>query len=116
VDDVTAEKIARNNSVFRDANEQIADAAVEHGLGDERTIPMICECSKPRCTELIRITLDDYRRVREDPRRFVHAHGHEPEIAGAVRTVEHHDDYIVVEKVGHAGQVASELASDAASD
>jgi hypothetical protein len=115
VDDATAEKIARNNSVFRDANEQIAGAALEHGVGDGRTIPMICECSNPQCTELIRITLDDYRRVREDPRRFVHAHGHEPEIPGTVRTLETRDDYIVVEKLGHAGDVASELASDAGS-
>jgi hypothetical protein len=113
VDDATAEKIARNNSVFRDANEQIATAAAEYGLGDERTLPMLCECSEPRCTQVIRILLDDYRRVREDPRHFVHALGHEPEIPGAVRTLETRDDYIVVEKVGHAGDVASELASDA---
>ncbi len=115
MDDVTAEKIARNNSVFRDANEQIAVAAVEYGLADGRTLPMLCECSEPRCTQLIRITLDEYRAVREDPRRFVHASGHEPDIPGAVRTIEERDDYIIVEKFGHAGDVASELASDAGS-
>jgi hypothetical protein len=112
VDDVAAEKIARNNSVFRDANELIAIVAAEHGLGDGRTLPLICECSDRRCMELIRVALADYRRVRENPRHFVHAAGHEPEIPGAVRTLERHDGYIVVEKLGHAGEIASELASD----
>jgi hypothetical protein len=112
VDDATAEKIARNNSIFRDANDQIASRAITHGLGDERTLPLLCECSEPRCTELIRITLADYRHVREDPRRFVHALGHEPEIPGAVQTLERHDAYLVVVKVGHAGEIAAELASD----
>jgi hypothetical protein len=112
MDDATAEKLARNNSIFREANEQIAGRAVVHGLGEERTLPLLCECSEPRCTELIRVTLLDYRKVREDPRHFVHALGHEPEIPGAVRTLERRGDYIVVEKIGHAGDVASELASD----
>jgi hypothetical protein len=110
MDDATAEKIARNNSVFRDANEGIAGAATEHGLDVNRPTPFICECSDPKCTRLIPLSLLDYRRVRSDPRWFVHARGHEAEIPGVVALVEENEDYLLVQKIGHAGDVATDLA------
>lgn len=116
MDDASAEKIARNNSVFRDANDGIEGAATDLGLPSEDLTPFICECSDARCVQIIRLTLGQYRHVRSDPRWFVHAIGHETEIDGAVRPLEHHENYTIVEKIGKAGDIAAELASERRED
>ena len=113
VDDASAEKVARNNAVFRAANEEIAAAAEEHGLDDGRPIPFICECSDPRCTEIILLTLTEYGRVRSNPRWFAHATGHDADIPDAVRLLENHERYALAEKINHAGEVAARLTGQA---
>lgn len=113
VDDASAEKVARNNAAFRAANEKIAAAAEEHGLDDGRRVPFICECSDPRCTEIILLTLTEYKRVRSDPRWFAHARGHDSDIPDAVRLLEDHERYALAEKINHAGDVAARLADQA---
>jgi hypothetical protein len=116
VNDAAAEKIARNNAVFRDANNEISVAAGEHGLDDGRPVPFICECSEPRCTQIISLTLAEYRHVRSNPRWFAHALGHEEVIPGAVEQVDRNDRYVLVEKVGQAGAVAGQLAESRKTD
>jgi hypothetical protein len=110
MDDSAAEKIARNNALFRDANDEIESAATDFGLDDGRIVPFICECSDERCTQIIRLTLAEYRHVRSNRRWFAHAPQHEQAIPGVVRLVEQEDRFVLVEKVGHAGDVAAELA------
>jgi hypothetical protein len=110
VDDATAEKIARNNAAFRAANDEIAAAADDHGLADGRVVPFLCECSDGRCSEVIHLTLVEYSHVRSNPRWFAHARGHEAVVEGAVQLLEEHPGYLVVEKIGHAGTIASRLA------
>ena len=110
VDDATTEKIARNNAAFRDANDRIETAAADHGFRDGRRVPFLCECSDERCITIVRMTLDEYERVRSNPRWFAHAPGHEVRIGGAVEPVEQHDEFVLVEKIGHAGDVATDLA------
>jgi hypothetical protein len=116
VDDTAAEKIARNNALFREANDEISVAADDHGLDDGRPVPFICECSEPRCTQIIRLTLVEYRRVRSNPRWFAHALGHEEVIPGAVEQVDRNDRYVLVEKVGQAGEAAGQLAQNRKTD
>jgi hypothetical protein len=111
--DLSAERVARNDSVFRDANEAIAESAAEHDLTDR--VPFICECAEPTCTELVQLSLVEYEMVRADSRRFLNAPGHEVAGGGHVAVVERRDGYVVVEKVGEAGKIAEELdARDAA--
>jgi hypothetical protein len=105
-----AEKVARNNALFRDANERIESAAADADLGVDNPIPFICECSDRACTTLIRLSLDDYRRVRSNSRWFAHAPGHEESLDGAVRPLEQHGAYVLVEKVGRAGEITQALA------
>ena len=107
-----AGKIARNNAFFRDANDEIATVATDHGLADGRPIPFICECSDPRCSRVISLSLAEYRRIRRNPRWFAHAVGHEQEVSGAVRTLELHSRYVLVEKIQRAGEIAARLAED----
>ena len=110
--DPSAEKVARNNSAFRDANDEIAAVAADQGLDDGRQVPFICECSDPGCSKVVSLTLAEYRRVRRNARQFVHAPGHEEQLDGAVRLLEDHTHYVVIEKVGRAGEIAEELARD----
>ena len=112
MDDASAEKIATNNATFRAANELIAAAAQEHGLDDGRPAPFICECSDPRCTEIISLTLAEYRRVRSRARWFAQARGHDADIPDAVRLLEDHERYVLAEKINHAGEVAERLIDE----
>jgi hypothetical protein len=84
---------ARNEVLFRDVNERIADLA-DKGLSLD--FHVICECAQIGCGTMLRIELDDYRRVRAHPRRFLIAPGHAvPEIEDVVVQ---QDDFQVVEK------------------
>src|SRR4051812_50219639 len=69
-----AERVARNDSTFRHANEQIERAAEPLGI---EPVPFLCECAEERCTEIVRLTLAQYEAVRAEPRWFVNAPGHE---------------------------------------
>lgn len=116
MDDETAEKIARNNALFREANDQIESAAAEYGVDANQPVPFICECSDRQCVEIISMTLGEYRRVRTNPRWFAHAVDHERQVEDAVEPVEDHPGYLLIEKINHAGRVADQLATDTASE
>jgi hypothetical protein len=112
--DLDAERVARNDATFREANERIEEAAAEHGL-DER-IPFICECAEPTCTELVQLSIVEYEAIRERSRWFLNVPGHEVAGGKHVRVVENRSSYVVVEKVGRAGEIAEKLdARDAES-
>ena len=49
------ERIARNDSTFRDANEKIAAAAGKYELVEK--VPFICECATESCTLIVRLSL-----------------------------------------------------------
>ncbi len=107
-DDVaTAERVARNDAVFRDANEKIGRAADEHSI--DGAIPFICECANPECRDIVLVTRADYQRIRSNPVHFLNAPGHEVAAKGWARVVADHGHYVTVEKIGRAGEVATEL-------
>ena len=101
----SVERLAKNESFFRQVNERIKDVA--DGFEAGGPYEFLCECSDPGCTERIELSQADYEHVRSDPTRFVLAHGHAaPEIEHGV---EREDDHVVGEKVGLAGQIAAQL-------
>lgn len=106
----SAERIARNDAIFRDANEDIAAVAEEQYA--EGRLPFVCECAEPTCREIVRLTLDDYREIRSDPRVFVNAVGHEETSMGSGEVIADRDGHVVIRKVGRAGEVAAELAGN----
>lgn len=103
MDAAAEERIARNEALFREANE-----AIRRGVwpdDPEQRIPFRCECAQLGCHETVRLTVDEYERVRQHPRRFVLVDGHDiPEAEDVVARAD--DDAIVVEKTGHAGEEA----------
>jgi len=104
------ERLARNESFFRQVNERINDVA--DGFQGEDVYEFFCECADPECTERIELSSADYEWVRASPTRFVLARGHAaPEIE---HVVEREDEHVVVEKRGLAARIATKLNPRAA--
>jgi hypothetical protein len=104
------ERLARNESFFRQVNERINDVA--DGFQGEHVYEFFCECADPECTERIELSSAEYEWVRASPTRFVLARGHvSPEIE---HVVESEDEHVVVEKRGLAARIATKLNPRAA--
>lgn len=103
----TAERIARNDALFREANERIREKAEEYSV--EIEVPFICECADPHCRDMVRLDLEEYREVRSNPRHFFNISGHEAVARGNVAVVDRRGDHVIVEKIGRAGEVAEAL-------
>lgn len=97
------ERAAQNEVFFRRANEILGVKRQE--LDIQGASPFLCECGDPTCTELIKLSLEQYEHVRTRANWFLVGTGHDEEIA---RTVERHDGYAIVEKSGVAGRIAEE--------
>jgi hypothetical protein len=106
--DQTEERIAKNDAIFREANERIREAAAEHGIEDGK-VPFICECADPACRRVVLLDLEEYREIRSNPRWFLNADAHDAPEADAARVVERRQCYLIVEKTGRAGDVAEAL-------
>jgi hypothetical protein len=113
-----ADRVAENQDAFRQANEEIEDAADSIG-GDLDPLPFICECPKRECFEIARLTRQEYESVRASGNTFLVAPGHEVfavEGVTTARLAQKFDAYSLMEKVGAAGERANELDPRAASD
>ena len=99
------ERLAKNESLFREVNERIAEAA-------KRTLVLpdaefLCECGRRDCLDRVVVPLDEYEAIRSHPDRFLLVVGHDqPEVD---RVLDAGDAYVVVEKVGDARAVAEQL-------
>jgi hypothetical protein len=93
-------RLAKNEAVFREVNERISEITADLAEGaayPERVDGLICECSDPLCLERIGpLEVAEYEAVRQDPRRFLVAVGHEA--SDVEHVVEEHRAYSVVEK------------------
>lgn len=61
--ELTVERAARNEVVFRDANEILENRREELTEVVGRT-PFLCECSDPYCKAVVMLTLDEYEHIR----------------------------------------------------
>jgi len=105
--DPTAERVARNNAIFREANESISGAARNYDF--EQAVPFICECTDPACTAIIKVELHEYERIRANPTWFFDAPGHYRASQGYADVIDRRDGYDIVEKRGEAGTLAADL-------
>ena len=106
----SVERLAKNESFFRQVNERIKDVA--DGFEGPESYEFLCECSDPGCTERLELTREQYEWVRANPARFVLARGHTaPQIE---QVIERQDEHVVVEKRGIAARIAAKLYPRAA--
>ena len=90
-----------NESIFREVNERIQELGES---SDQRQLEFVCECQDLECAERIELALDEYEAIRAQPTHFLVVPGHEqPDVD---RVVREGDGYLVVEKVGEAGELA----------
>jgi|Tabmets5t2r1_1033131.scaffolds.fasta_scaffold06117_3 hypothetical protein len=95
------ERLARNQTLFREVNERIeylADVNERIGyLPESATSEFVCECSNPECIETIELNFEAYERIRSNPTWFLLKPDHD--ISQIERVVSRDDGYAVVEKL-----------------
>ena len=87
-------RVIHNEALFRQVNERIAELEDSLSSGGE-LMPLICECANTGCTTLIEVDPGAFRAVRENPRLFLVAPGHERNEETVVRRGA---GYFIVEK------------------
>ena len=100
------ERAARNEALFRRVNERVEDVnkAFESYLEDAT---FFCECADIDCMEKIRMALREYEALRAVSTHFAVKPGHV--LPESERVVEERVGYVIVDKVGRAGERAAEL-------
>ena len=104
--DPRAERIAKNEALYRDVNERVREVAAmlsARGVVDAVELDeYFCECGRDDCMEKLRLSDAEYEEVRSSPIRFAVLRDHvAPELEIVVID---HERYVVVEKlVGEQG-------------
>jgi hypothetical protein len=101
--DRRTERIARNESLFREVNERVEEVSAAALL--ER-IDFLCECGDDTCTESISLERAEYERLRSDPLLFGVKPGHEIEDVEDV--VARNERFHTVRKHEEGGRIARE--------
>jgi hypothetical protein len=105
--EVTDARMAENQARFRDANEQLEQAA--ENLRMDTGVPFLCECPDMNCTTIIPLSLSEYEAIRSSPLRFFAAVDHEIVRDGFSRVIEQTERYVIAEKQGLAAETVEEL-------
>lgn len=105
MDELQQRRLARNESKYREVNENIRHSVDEFrdddGGGEYR---LLCECAVETCEQMIDVSAREYRRVREHAMWFFVVPEHV--IDEIEHPVEQHDGYCVIEKDGPGRIVA----------
>ena len=96
-----AVRLAKNETFFREVNEQAEQEITS--WGEQR---FFCECSARGCVDRITLTKPEYEHVRAESDQFFVVPGHENAEVEVV--VERVGTYLIVAKVGVAGEYADE--------
>jgi hypothetical protein len=99
-DRASKDRIARNEAIFREVNERVADMMDT----EARTTSFLCECGNLDCVEELSLTDREYLKVRSKPSTFAVAPGHALEDVETV--IEKTDRFHVVEKHPHEAAIA----------
>ena len=98
--DERAERVGKNEALFREVNERIRD------VSEGNELEILCECGNVDCTVTFQISLGEYEGLRADPTRFAVTHGHElPDVEQVILS---NDRFSIVEKLGEATRIAHE--------
>ena len=107
MDDARAERLAMNETLFRDVNEIIR---TEQGRNQDDRTTFVCECMRVSCQLRLPVAMAEYKAVRAHPDRFVVFPGHENlEIEVVVEDLR--PRYLVIEKIGPGRDVAESRSS-----
>lgn len=103
-DDWRAQRLARNETRFREINEQLERDLMQLGVDGRQEF--VCECGDRDCSEQVPLTLDEYERLRSQSRWFAVVPGHVyPEVE---QVVERHERFELIEKLGATAEIAAD--------
>ena len=89
------ERLAKNETLFRDVNERVREISADAWDVSE-SVEFLCECVLTECLDRVSLTVQVYEEVRSNPTHFVLLPGHErTDIEFVVAAGE---GYVVVEK------------------
>ena len=71
------DRIAHDETVFREANEDLRGEWNRLEIDSEDEALFICECGDPACKQPVRLAIADYEAVRGDPNTFAVVPGHD---------------------------------------
>jgi hypothetical protein len=97
-------RMAQNQSLFREVNERIEQLVQAPPLPPAE---FICECATRECAECVSMTVEEYEHVRSESNHFFVLPGHE--LAEVEETIERHNGYLVVAKLGAGAAVSARL-------
>ena len=92
--DLRKERIAVNEGLFRNANERTAQW--EEVQASDEPVLFVCECANPECRRRVRLSKEEYERVRQSSRHFAVVAGHQ--IPDAETKIEDNGEWLVIEK------------------
>jgi hypothetical protein len=94
------DRIAKNEVIFREVNERVREVVPsENGV-----IDFLCECGNEDCVEQIKLTTEEYERVRDDPVQFFVRPGHA--IRDVEEVMEENDRFLLVKKHAEEQEIA----------
>jgi hypothetical protein len=99
------ERLARNEALFRVANERMSDWEEQHRSSAVESY--FCECADSECREHVDLGQADYERVRSDSRRFVIVPGHE--VPDLETVIERNEGWAIIEKAPEVTGIVEEL-------
>ena len=106
---MNAERDAKNQALFREVNEHIAEVGTRLVAGDTQSEwEFLCECGDTSCVERMVVPIHVYRDVRENGRRFILLPGHEN--LAVERVVERQPAYLIAEIFAEVGEVGEARA------
>lgn len=103
-DRASKDRFARNEAIFREVNERVADVMDS----ESRMTNFLCECGNLDCIEEVSLTDAEYMKVRSNHATFAIVPGHALEDVETV--IEETDRFQVVEK--HPREAAIAEATD----
>lgn len=103
IDSGRAERLARNQSLFREINDRLVE--LRSSAAQPRS-HFLCECASDGCVEHIRIAPAQYQHVRSSPVTFAVLSDQAHVYGDVERVVDRQPGYWVVEKLGKAAHVA----------
>lgn len=102
------ERAARNEALFREVNDRIGELNEAFAQFTD-VYEIACECSNIECIAVLTIGRTEYLVARQSPRTFVVLPEHV--VTDLERVVSEHEGCVVVEKLGEAGELATEISN-----
>ena len=108
-DELDAMRIAANENLLRERNEQSKAVNAVHVWVDPPLPDWTCECGDAACSNPVRVSIEEYEAIRTKSTWFMVAPGSQHVAPDVERVVQREERYWVVEKVGVGAEMSKEL-------